>query len=83
LNIKKEFWSFSKYIWDFVWGAPIKNKFKNLEEIPSSTDISDKISKDLKKGWMSFVWSTIMYAFMQAMWMVNDHEQGCFRYNEV
>lgn len=83
IEIRKEFWSFDKYIWWFVMGKQIKNKFEKLSQIPAKTDLSDIISKDLKKRWMSFVGSTIIYAYCQAIWIVNDHEIWCFRYNEV
>lgn len=80
IAIQKEFGSFDKYIWAFVNGKPIKNKWKTIKEIPGKTEISDAISKDLKKRGMSFVGSTIIYAFMQATGMVNDHTVDCFRY---
>ena len=80
LEIVKEFWSFDKYIWRYVNYEQIKNHFKDISELPANTEISDKISKDLKKRGMSFVWSTIIYAYMQAIWMVNDHEEKCFKY---
>ena len=83
LAIQKEFGSFDKYIWSFVKGKPIKNKFKTLKELPTTTEISDAMSKDLKKRGFKFVGSTICYAFMQATGMVNDHEVGCFRYDCV
>lgn len=83
LKIQKEFGSFDKYIWDFVGGKPIVNSWKILEEIPAKTKISDAMSKDLKKRGFNFVGSTIMYAFMQACGLVNDHLVSCFRYNEV
>lgn len=83
LEIQKEFGSFDKYIWNFVGGKPIINSRKDLSEVPAKTEISDKISKDLKKRGFNFVGSTIMYAFMQATGMVNDHIVSCFRYNEV
>ena len=82
LDIQKAFGSFDAYIWDFIEGEPIVNAFKALEEIPASTEVSDAIAKDLKKRGMSFVGTTIMYAYMQATGMVNDHEVGCFRYKE-
>lgn len=78
IEIQKEFWSFSNYIWWFVWKKQIINSFENIYDYPTKTEISDKISKDLKKRWMSFVWSTIIYAFMQATWLVNDHQNKCF-----
>jgi len=81
LEIQKEFGSFDKYIWSFVNDKPIKNKWKNLKELPPSTPLSDKISKDLKKRGFKFVGSTICYSFMQAVGIVNDHLTKCFRYN--
>jgi len=83
IQIIKEFGSFDKYIWGFVNGKPIINMFKSMSEIPASTEVSDKISKDLKKRGMNFAGSTIIYAFMQAVGMVNDHEISCFRYGEI
>ena len=83
MKIQEEYGSFSKYIWGFVDGKPIKNKFKSLNEIPANTPLSDTISKDLKKRGFKFVGSTVIYAHMQATGMVNDHEIGCFRYDEV
>jgi len=80
LEIQKEFGTFDKYVWDFVNQKLIQNKFKSMSEIPAKTDLSDKISKDLKKRGMNFVGSTIIYAFMQSIGMVNDHEISCFRY---
>jgi len=83
MDIQKEFGSFSKYIWDFVDGKPIKNNVGNYKIAPATTPISDKISKDLKQRGFKFVGSTVIYAHMQATGMVNDHEIKCFRYNEV
>ncbi len=83
MAIQKEFGSFSKYIWDFVDGQPIKNKIQNYKEAPATTPLSDTISKDLKKRGFKFVGSTVIYAHMQATGMVNDHEVNCFRYDEV
>jgi len=83
MEIQKEFGSFSKYIWAFTNGKPIKNTSKNLSEIPATTKLSDLISKDLKKRGFKFVGSTVIYAHMQATGMVNDHVEDCFRYNEV
>jgi len=77
LKIQQEFGSFSAYIWAFVDGKPIINNFKTIQEVPASTALSDKISKDLKKRGLKFVGSTIVYAFMQATGMVNDHTLGC------
>lgn len=82
LNIQKEFGSFDRYIWEFVKGSTIKNKAKQLSDLPTSTPISDLMSKDLKKRGMTFVGSTIMYAFMQAVGMVNDHLEGCWLYEK-
>ena len=81
--ITEEFGSFDNYLWGFVNYKQIINKFKSVDEIPSKTELSDKISKDLKKRGMNFVGSTIIYAFMQAVGMVNDHQVDCFRYKEV
>ncbi len=81
MQIQKEFGSFDKYIWGFVNGKTVKNKWKRLKDIPSSSPLSDDISKDLKKRGFKFVGSTICYAFMQAVGIVNDHVTNCFRYN--
>ena len=83
LEIQKEFGSFDTYIWQFVGGKPIKNKFKLLKEIPPTTKESDAMSKDLLKRGFKFVGSTICYAFMEAVGMVNDHQTNCFRYTIV
>lgn len=83
IKTQEEFGSFSKYIWGFVDGKPIKNKFKDYRDAPANTPISDALSKDLKKRGFKFVGSTVVYAHMQATGMVNDHEVGCFRYEEV
>ena len=83
LKIQREFGSFDKYIWDFVGGKTIDGKRKSLSEVPAKTDISDKISKDLKKRGFNFVGSTVMYAFMQACGLANDHLTNCFRYREI
>lgn len=83
MKIQEEFGSFSKYIWGFVDGKPIKNTFKNLKEVPANTPLSDVLSKDLKKRGFKFVGSTVVYAHMQATGMVNDHVKDCFRYHEV
>ena len=83
MKIQDEFESFSKYIWDFVDGKPIKNSVENYKESPANTALSDAISKDLKKRGFKFVGSTVIYAQMQATGMVNDHEVSCFRYHEV
>jgi len=83
IQVQREFGSFSKYIWAFVDNKPIKNSWKHMSEIPAKTDLSDKISIDLKKRGFKFVGSTIIYAHMQATGMVNDHTTDCFRYNQV
>ena len=83
LEIRKEYGTFDKYIWGFVNGKPIQNKFKSLKELPAKTKLSDKISDDLKKRGFKFVGSTIVYAHMQATGMVNDHITECFRYKEL
>lgn len=83
LKVCKEFGSFDKYIWQFTDGKTIINKFNSLKEIPPKTIESDKMSKDLVKRGFKFVGSTICYAFMQAVGMVNDHVMECFRYNEI
>jgi DNA-3-methyladenine glycosylase I len=78
LAVQKEFGSFSDYLWQFVEGKPIKNKWRLQQQVPVRTTISDNLSKDLKKRGFKFVGSTICYAFMQAVGMVNDHVEGCF-----
>ncbi len=83
MKIQEEFGSFSKYIWGFVDGRPIKNNLQNHKEAKATTEISDVLSKDLKKRGFKFVGSTVVYAHMQATGMVNDHEIRCFRYEEV
>lgn len=82
LEVQKEFGSFDKYIWQFVGGKPIVNKRKSLKEVPPKTKESDAMSKDLKKRGFKFVGSTICYAFMQAVGMVNDHTVDCFTYKK-
>lgn len=83
MTVQEEFGSFSKYIWGFTHGKPIKNSFRTMKEIPATTELSDSISKDLKKRGFKFVGSTVIYAHMQATGMVNDHTTDCFRYNEI
>ena len=80
LEIQKEYGSFSKYIWNFVNNEPIMNKFHNKKDVPATSALSDTISKALKKKGFKFVGSTVMYAFMQAIGMVNDHTTNCFKY---
>jgi len=83
MKVQEEFGSFSKYLWAFVDGKPIQNKFKTMSEIPANTPLSDTISKDLKKRGFKFVGSTVIYAHMQACGMVNDHLTTCFKYKEI
>ncbi len=80
IEIQNEFGNFSKYFWDFVAGKPIVNQYKSVSEIPANTPLSDTISKDLKKRGFTFVGSTVIYATMQAIGMVNDHITTCYRY---
>lgn len=82
LEIQKEFGSFDAYLWNFVSGKQKVNHWKNLKEAPVLTPESDALSKDLKKRGMTFVGSTIMYAFMQAVGLVNDHTTSCWRYGK-
>lgn len=83
LTIQEQFGSFDSYLWRFVDGAPLQNARATLSEIPASTDLSDALSRDLKKRGFRFVGSTICYAFMQAIGMVNDHTIDCFRWSEL
>ncbi|HAD96502.1 MAG TPA: DNA-3-methyladenine glycosylase I [Cryomorphaceae bacterium] len=81
--VQKEWGSFCKYIWSFVDFAPLQNSPKSLAQVPATSDVSDKLSKDLKKRGFKFVGSTTIYAHMQACGMVNDHTTDCFRQKEV
>jgi DNA-3-methyladenine glycosylase I len=83
LEVRKEFGSFDKYIWQFVHYRTIQNRWKSLKDLPANTEGSDLMSKDLKERGFRFVGSTICYAFMQAAGMVNDHVVNCFRYKEL
>jgi DNA-3-methyladenine glycosylase I len=83
LEVQEEFGSFDNYIWGFVGGKPLINKRKTLSEIPAKTDLSDTVSKDMKKRGFRFVGSTIIYAHLQAVGVVNDHLVSCFRYGEL
>lgn len=83
LKVQKEYGSFDRYIWNFVDGKPIVNQWNTLKNLPASTPLSDAISKDLQRRGFRFVGTTICYAFMQAVGMVNDHTKECFRYGEV
>ena len=80
LAVQAEHGSFADYIWKFVDGQPIQNRRKSMAEVPATSPLSDQLSKDLKKREFTFVGSTIMYAYMQATGMVNDHTTGCFRH---
>lgn len=83
LDVREEFGSFDRYVWGFVDGKPIQNRRTRLRDLPASTRESEALSKDLRKRGFRFVGSTILYAFMQAVGMVNDHEVSCFRYKEL
>jgi DNA-3-methyladenine glycosylase I len=83
IDVRKEFGTFNKYIWNFTGNKPIHNEFESMKAIPAKTELSDLISKDLKKRGFKFVGSTIVYAHMQATGMVNDHITSCFRYKEI
>jgi DNA-3-methyladenine glycosylase I len=83
LAVQKEFGSFDGYIWQFVGGKPLVNAWSSTQHVPARTQESDAISKDLKKRGFNFVGSTICYAFMQAVGMVNDHSVECFRYAQI
>jgi DNA-3-methyladenine glycosylase I len=83
IKIQEEFGSLDSYLWRYVDGIPIQNEWKSMAEIPAKTEISEIMSKDLKKRGFNFVGPTICYAFMQATGMVNDHTIDCFRYKEI
>lgn len=83
LEVAEEFGSFDRYVWGLVGGKPIKNRFRSLSKLPAKTEVSDAMSVELKRRGFRFVGSTICYAFMQAVGMVNDHTVDCFRYDEV
>jgi DNA-3-methyladenine glycosylase I len=83
LQIQDEFGSFDHYIWGYVGTEPVQNAWENLREIPGETELSRRISKDLRARGFNFVGPTIMYAYMQAVGMVNDHVTTCFRYRDV
>lgn len=82
LAVQESHGSFSDYMWSFVDGRPIQNRWQSMQEVPATTPLSDSISKDMKKRGFTFVGSTIMYAHMQACGMVNDHTTDCFRHRE-
>ena len=83
LEVQEEFGAFDEYIWRFVDGRPIRNAWRRLADVPAATQESDAMSKDLKLRGFNFVGSTICYAFMQAVGMVNDHIVGCFRHDQI
>jgi DNA-3-methyladenine glycosylase I len=83
LAVQKEHGSFARYVWAFVGGKPVVNRRRGLRDIPARNEVSDALSKDLKKRGFKFVGTTILYAFMQAVGMVNDHEMGCFRWKQA
>jgi DNA-3-methyladenine glycosylase I len=83
LVLQEEFGSFDTYLWRFVDGAPLQNSWRSHSEVPATTDVSDALSRDLKRRGFNFVGSTICYAFMQAVGMVNDHTPDCYRRAEL
>jgi DNA-3-methyladenine glycosylase I len=83
MQIQKEFGSFSAYLWNFTDGKPLQNRVTDYKKAPATTALSDKLSKDLKKRGFKFTGSTVLYAYMQAVGMVNDHEVNCFRHEQV
>ncbi|MGI8795245.1 MAG: DNA-3-methyladenine glycosylase I [Acidimicrobiia bacterium] len=83
LAVQDEYGSFDTYLWALVDGQPLQNRWKRLADLPTRTPLSDALSKDLKRRGFRFVGSTIMYAFMQATGMVNDHVRSCFRYRQL
>jgi DNA-3-methyladenine glycosylase I len=83
LKVQDEFGSFARYVWGFVGDRPVANRRRSLRSVPARTEVSDALSKDLKKRGFKFVGSTIMYAFMQAVGMVNDHTTDCFRWKKL
>lgn len=83
LAVQEEFGTFDRYIWQFTGGQPIKNRLKSMAELPARTELSDTVSKDLQKRGFKFVGSVIIYSFMQAVGMINDHMEECFRYSQI
>lgn len=83
LKVQKEFGSFDSYVWSFVGGKPILNRWKTIKALPATSPVSDALSKDLVKRGFKFVGSTVMYSHLQACGLINDHLTGCFRYEEV
>lgn len=83
LQVVEQEGSFTRYIWSFVDGRPVRNRWRSMSEVPATSDISDALSRDLKQRGFKFVGSTIVYAHMQAAGLVNDHLAGCFRHSQV
>ncbi len=83
LQVQKEFGTFAKYLWNFVGGSPIRNRWQKLSDLPTKTKEAEELSKDLKEWGFKFLGPTVIYAHMQATGMVNDHMVDCFRYKEV
>lgn len=83
LEVRREFGSFSNYLWGFVNNKPLVNRFNSISEVPATTELSDMISKDLKKRGFKFLGSTIVYAHLQAVGVINDHIVSCFRYQQI
>jgi len=83
LEIQREFGSFNNYLWGFVNNEIIKNEWDDISQVPANTNLSSKISKDLKKRGFRFVGSTVIYSYLQAAGLVNDHIKDCFRYNDI
>ena len=83
MDMREQDLTLDGYLWDFVDGAPLQNRFRSLSKVPANTPLSNRISKDLKKRGFTFVGSTIVYAFMQAAGMVNDHIVSCYRHREL
>jgi DNA-3-methyladenine glycosylase I len=83
LNIQEEYGTFADYLWQYVHGTPVINSWRQHSDLPAHTPLSDRLSKDLKRRGFIYVGSTICYAFMQSIGMVNDHTTDCFRYAEI
>lgn len=82
LDVRESYGSFADYLWEFVDGEPVRNRFRSIDQVPSSTPLSDALSKDFKKRGFKFVGTTICYSYMQAVGLVNDHITRCFRYRD-
>lgn len=83
ITVQEEFGSFNRYIWDFVNNISVHNSWKKLEDLPPNTELSNRISKDMKKRGFKFIGTTIIYSFLQSIGVVNDHTTDCFRYSEL